>query len=103
MAIGNLYHSGFISSIKYDNLTPWYTTTSDNQVIEFKETDGQQRHLNSLFIETEATALYIRILPTDYCLYVPANSSINYDFEDVKSIQIMNVAGVKLRWSGLHF
>jgi hypothetical protein len=99
MAIGNLYSSGFTSSIKYDALTPWVTTTALNQVINFTD-NGQQRQLNSLMIEAEATPLYIRILPSDYCVYVPANTSIAYDFTKIESIQVMNAIGTKLRWSG---
>lgn len=103
MGIGNLYHSGYISYCKYDALAEWYTTTEDNEVIEFKETDGTQRQLNSLYIEAEATDLYIRMIPSDYCIFVPANESRNYDFEKIQSIQIMNLAGTKLRWSGLFY
>lgn len=100
MGIGNLFHSGFISSIHKEVLTPWYTTLAENEVVEFKEADGYQRQLNSLMIEAEATNLYIRILPTDWCLFVPAGESRSYDFEKVQSIQIMGLAGQKLRWSG---
>lgn len=94
-----LQHYGFISSIKYDNLTPWYTTTQENEVIQFKEGDVQ-RNLNALTIEANTTDLYIRIMPTDYCLYVPANQARTFDLQEIKSIQVMGVAGQKLRWSG---
>jgi len=103
MGIGTLYHSGFISSIKRDNLTPWYTTLQDNEVIEFKESDGKQRYLNALLIQAELTDLYIRILPSDYCIYIPAGTAKSYDFEKIGSIQIMNVAGAKLRWEGSYY
>jgi hypothetical protein len=103
MSIGNLWHSGFISSIHKDTLTPWYTTVANNETIEFKEVNGQQRHLNSLFIEAENTDLYIRIMPSDYCIFVPANESRSYDFEDVTSIQVMGNLGQNLRWSGQFF
>ena len=99
MGIGNLYHSGFVSYCKYDDLKEWYITTEDNEVVEFKE-GIQQRYLNSLFIEAENTDLYIRILPGDYCIFIPSSESRNYDFEKISSIQVMNVTGTKLRWSG---
>ena len=103
MAIENLYHSGFISSIKYDNLTPWYTLAEQNEVIEFKEFDGQQRYLNDLLIEADTTPLYVRMLPSDYCIYIPAGESRNYSFEKISSIQVMNNLGTHIRWSGQFF
>jgi hypothetical protein len=96
-----LRHTGFISSITYDNLTPYYTTTTANEVIEFKNKDGKLLHLNSLLIQAELTDLYIRILPGDYCLFVEAGSAMSYDFEEISSIQVMGAAGQKLRWSGM--
>ncbi len=99
MGIGNLFHSGMLSYCKYDDLKEWYTTTEDNEVIEFKE-GTQQRQLNSLYLEAENTSLYIRILPHDYCIFIPANESRNYDFEKIESIQIMHNLGTKIRWSG---
>jgi hypothetical protein len=103
MGIGNLYHSGILSYCKYDDLKEWHTTTGNNEIIEFKESDGQQRHLNSLFIEAESTDLYIRILPSDYCIFIPANESRTLDFKDVMKIQVMNNLGAKLRWSGMFY
>jgi hypothetical protein len=101
MAIGNLYHTGYVSYCKYDDLKEWLTTTENNQIINFLDSDGKSRHLNSLVIEAETTNLYIRILPGDYILFIPAGEARHYDFEDITSIQIMNLAGAKLRWSGM--
>jgi len=94
---------GFISSIKYDSLTPWYTLTSNNEVIAFIDADGNQRQLNSLFIEAENTSLFIRILPSDYCIYIPANGSRSIDLQKIESIQVMNNLGSNIRWSGQFF
>jgi len=101
--IGTTLHSGYISYCKYDALTEWYTTTENQEVISFEETDGTVRQLNSLFIESENTSLFIRILPGDFILYVPANESRNFDFKKIESIQVMHNLGVKLRWSGQYF
>jgi hypothetical protein len=103
MGIGNLFHSGFVSSIKYDNLTPWFITTSKDQIIEFKDSDNQLRHLNSLSIEAETTDLYVRIMPSDFCLYIGAGESKRYNFEEVSSIQIMGNPNQKLRWFGMFY
>jgi hypothetical protein len=81
-------------------LTPWITTTSKDEIIEFKE--GQStRQLNSLVLEAETTDLYIRLLPSDYCLYIGAGESRRYDLESISAIQVMGNAGQKLRWSGM--
>ena len=98
MSIGALMHSGFYSYCTYDDLKEWFILTSNNQTIVFKDTNNQQLHLNSLFIEAENTPLYINI--NGYILYIPANESRNCDFESISSIQVMNLANTKLRWSG---
>jgi len=98
MSIGALMHSGFYSYCTYDDLKEWYILTSNNQTIIFKDANNQQLHLNSLFIEAENTPLYINI--NGYILYIPANESRNCDFESISSIQVMNLLGTKLRFSG---
>ena len=98
MSIGALMHSGFYSYCTYDDLKEWYILTSNNQTIIFKDTNNQNLHLNSLFIEAENTPLYINI--NGYILYIPANESRNCDFESISSIQVMNLLGTKLRFSG---
>ena len=91
---------GFISSIKFDNLNPWYTTIENNQIIEFKDASGDKKQLNSLYIEAENTPLFIRILPSDYCIYSPANSSQGLNSQRIESMQVMNILGTKFRWYG---
>jgi len=103
MGVGSLLHSGFYSYCKYNDLKEWYTSTAENEVINFTDSNGNKYGLNSLFIEAENTSLYIRILPSDYILFVPANESRNCDFEKVQSIQVMNALGIKLRFSGQYF
>lgn len=102
MAIGTLLHSGFYSYCSYNDLKEWHITTSENEVINFIDTNNNKLALNSLFIESENTPLYIRILPSDYIIFIPANESRNYDFEKVQSIQVMNVLGTKFRFSGMY-
>lgn len=102
MSKHNVHHIGFISSVKYDELNEWYTTTNKNEVIEFKDGD-KQRYLNAMLIEAESTDLYVRILPSDYCLFIPAGSSKSYDYSRVYAIQVMNDSGAKLRWSGSYY
>ena len=101
--IGQLLHSGFYSYCTYDDLKEWYTLTEENEVINFVNSTGNTRFLNSLFIEAESTNLYIRLIPSDHILYIPANESRNCDFEKIASIQVMNLIGTKLRFSGQYF
>jgi hypothetical protein len=100
--IGELHHSGYFSYCKYNNLQQWFTTTSTNQTIEFYDGDNL-RQLNSLMIESETTDLYIRILPSDYILYVPANDVRTYEFTKVSKIQVMGASGIKFRFSGCYY
>jgi len=104
--IGQLLHSGFISSLPIDKIgdadyDPWYVLQSNNELISFTDSNGNKANLNSLFIEAENTSLYIKI--DDFILYVPATESRNYDYEKIQSIQVMNALGTKLRWSGQFF
>ena len=104
--IGQLLHSGFISSLPLNkigdaNYDPWYVLQSNNELINFVDSNGNKANLNSLFIEAENTNLYIDI--GGYILYIPANESREYNFESVSLIQVMNALGTKLRWSGQYF
>jgi len=101
--IGQLLHSGFISSLPLNkigdaNYDPWYVLQSNNELISFTDSNGNKANLNSIFIEAENTNLYINI--GGYILYIPANESREYNFQGIKSIQVMNNLGTKLRWSG---
>lgn len=102
--IGNLLHSGFISSIHKDNLTPWITTTEADQVINFIDQSGSKRILNSLTIDAETTDLYIQILPSEYCIYIKAGEiGGGIDFLRIEQIKVLGLSGQKLRWSGLFY
>ena len=103
MAIGILSHSGFISSIHKDNLVEFYTTTANNQIITFTDTNGNSNHLNSLTIEADATDLFIQILPSEYCVYIPANNSSTIDYCDIKQIKVLGNLGQKIKWYGLFY
>jgi len=103
MAIGNLAHSGFISSIHKDNLTPFYTTISNNEIISFTDTQGRNQNLNSLTIEADNTALYIQILPSEYCIYILANNSVTIELLNIKEIKVLGNLGQKIRWYGLYY
>ena len=97
--MASIKHSGFISSIKYDNLNPWHTTTKEDEVIEFGD-DDRVRNINALTIEASESDLYIRVLPSDYCLYIPANQGRTFDLQRVNKVQVMGFAGQEIRWSG---
>lgn len=101
--MSNMDHLGFISSIRYDDLTEWYETIENNEIINFLDSNGSRRQLNSLTIFTESTGLRIRLLPTDFCIYIPPNSYLNIDKFKIERIQVMKNAGTKLRWYGLFF
>ncbi len=103
MSIGELYSAGFISYCKHDDLKNWYETEVDDEIIEFKNSAGKQLQLNSLLIEAEEEDVYIRILPSDYVLCIPANENRAYDFEKLERIQVMNYYGTRLRWSGMYY
>ena len=103
MPVGNLAHSGFISSIHKDNLVEFYTTTANNQTITFTDTNGNLNHLNSLTIEADATDLFIQILPSEYCIHITANNSSTIDYCDIKQIKVLGNLGQNLKWYGLYF
>jgi len=98
--IGNLAHSGYISSIHKDNLTPFYTTISNNEIISFTDAQGKNQNLNSLTIEADNTALYIQVLPSEYCVYIPVNGSTTIDFLKISQIKVLGNLGQKIKWYG---
>ena len=91
-------HFGFLSSVQYNNLTPWYTTLANDEVIYFKDVSGDQKEVNSVTIFSEASGLYIRLLPSTGCIYIPSGSQISIEYQEMESIQVMANAGIKLRW-----
>ena len=103
MPVGNLAHSGFISSIHKDNLVEFYTTTANNQIITFTDTNGNLNHLNSLTIEADATDLFIQILPSDYCICITAGNSTTIDYCNIQQIKVLGNLGQNLKWYGLYF
>lgn len=100
-----LKHWGCISSIKSDNLTPFYTTLENNEEILFVDDDGVQRVINSLTLWTSADALYIQISESGdgQCIYLPANSSVSLDYLKIDKIKILAVAGVLIRYLALYY
>jgi len=103
MPVGNLAHSGFISSIHKDNLVEFYTTTANNQIITFADTNGNLNHLNSLTIEADATDLFIQILPSEYCVCIAAGNSTTIDYCNIQQIKVLGNLGQNLKWYGLYF
>lgn len=106
MAIGVLHSSGYLSSLPVSeignpNYDPYYVLQENNETINFIDGNGVQRYFNSLLIEAESTDLKINI--GGYILYVPANESRNYDYEKISEIQVMNLLGTKIRFSGMFF
>lgn len=103
MSIGNLNHSGFISSIHKDDLTAFYVTTQDNEIIDFQDKNGNLYSLNSLTIEANTTDLFIQILSSEYCVHVSAGSSLTIDYCEIKQIKVLGLANQSLKWFGLFF
>lgn len=97
-----LDHYGVISSIVDDNLTPYYETTLDDELIDFITTDGIQRVVNSLNIWSNTTDLYVEINESGRCVVVPAYSFLNIDYIPIKNITITGLAGQQFRYLGLY-
>lgn len=96
-------HWGIISSILSDNLTPYYTTIDNNQLIEFKTADGTQRSINSLTIWSDGSALYIDLNSTGYCIYIPANSFVSLDYLHLKNMIVTGNSGQSLRYVAMYY
>ena len=94
-----VFHFGFLSSIASTSLSPWYATVSNNQLITFTDSGGIQRNVNSLTIWANATALYIQINESGYCVYIPANGSISIDYLLIHEIRVMHNSPVDLRYA----
>jgi len=103
MSIGILNHSGFLSSIHKDTLTPFYVTTQEDEIINFQDQNNNIYSLNSLTVTANATDLFIQILPSEYCIHIPASSSVTIDYLKIKQIKVLGALGQSLKWFGLHF
>ena len=98
-----LKHFNIISSITTDDLTPFYETVDNNEIIEFVTPEGIHRSVNSLTIWTDSSALYIELNDSSYCVYIPANSFISIDYLLLKSIKVKANAGAKLRYLAMYY
>jgi len=103
MSIGILNHSGFISSIHKDTLTPFYVTTQENEIINFQDQNNNSYSLNSLTVEANATDLFIQILPSEYCVHIPAGSSLTIDYCRIQQIKVLGLANQNIKWFGLYY
>jgi hypothetical protein len=97
------YGHGFISYVKYNDLQEWYITGEADELIEFKEEDGTQRNLNSLMIETDTAGVYIQMLPSNYCLYIPPTSNRVYNYSKMTAIKVIGSSGQTIRWHGSYY
>ena len=91
-------HYGYVTFCKKNNLIPYYTTVTENEVIEIKSADGSPRIANSLVIEAVDTTLYIAIDDSDFCLVIEAGTSVEYALESVSKFQVVGSAGQKIKW-----
>lgn len=94
-------HRGFISyQLATDTLVESYTTTANNEIINFSNSYGKYV-LNSLLIEnTGTTTMWVKPIESDYALCIPAGESRIIDYIDITGIQILGNSGQTLRWSG---
>lgn len=98
------FSRGYISSIKDNNLTPWYETTEADEVIEFLDENGELRHVNSLVIRANSMPLYVKFPSSgNNCVYVPSNDFVTLDYIDITQITVLGNAGQDIRWMALYF
>lgn len=96
-------HWNIISSVVSDDLTPWYTTVDNDEVIQFVSADGVQRNVNALTVWANTSDLYIKVGDTSYCVYVPANASVSLDYLQLQKMTVMGNAGIKLRYVAMYY
>jgi len=98
-----IQHFGFMSSILSTALTPWYTTTDNNELIEFKDANGVLRNVNAVTIWANDSDLYINVNDSGSCLWIAQGKSLSIDFLLMKSIRVMGNAGITLRWAASYY
>lgn len=94
----DIRHASFYSYTTKDNLIPYYTTTSDNQLIDFEDIFTTNTHSNFLWIESVDSPLYISINDTDSVVYIPTGHAKEISYLDIVKVRVMNQIGTKLRW-----
>ena len=94
-----LKHSGFISSVKPESLTAWYTTQEQDEIITFVK-DEVNVSLNSLIIYANQEDLFVQLLPDTDILFIAAGTYREYNDEKINSIKVFGLAGQELRWEG---
>ena len=97
MPANSITSFGFLSSVSPTNLTPWITTTSASQVINFTDDAGNQLNVNELTLYSSGSPIYVRI-NSGGCVYVGADSGVTIDGIIIKNITIMGGSPVTLRY-----
>lgn len=95
----DIRHAGFYSYTTKDNIIPYYTTVSDDELIDFSVSlDKYASHANFLWIESVDSPLYVSINDTDSLVYIPTGHAREISYIDIVKIRVMNLANTKLRW-----
>lgn len=91
----NISHSSFISS---KGEKGWYTTTEDNEVIEFSKS------VNSLMVESlDDTPLAIKIDNIDDVWYISGGVQEGLEGLRIRKITVLEKAGTKIKWKALTY
>ena len=106
--------NGIISNYHYDN-SEWYTTKEIDEVILFKNKDGERREINNWIIFSDNSELLVQMIRTeDY----PNTENIQYETDIIKistgaswssgqikfhGIKVLGAAGQKIKWIGNFF
>lgn len=98
-----IYHWNIISNITTSDLTPFYTTVDNNEIIEFKTPEGIQRNVNSLTVWSDTSDLFFEVNDSSYVVYVPANSFVSLDYLSLRYIKVLSNAGIKLRYVAMYY
>lgn len=94
----DLRHSSLYSYTTKDAKLQYYTTKTDNELIDFYQFYDQEIHANFVWIESVDSSLFVTFNGTNYPIYIPAGHSREISYIDVVSMQINNPVGTKLRW-----
>jgi hypothetical protein len=80
----------------------WYTTIVDNELIDFVN-EEQVNGVNSIIIHAGYDDLAIKINGCEDLWYIDAWKKDGIDGLGIKTIQIMNPKGTKIKWKALGY
>ncbi len=94
----DLRHAALYSFCREGNISSYYTTVEENELIDFTDLFGVHTHANFLRIDSIDNDLYFSPNDNGHYIYVGSGNIETIEYYDLTKIRLHCPIGTKLRW-----